>query len=59
MADITMCSSQDCLNAKDCYYKTAKVNPYRQSYQDYSSTCNEYKKDESIREEETTGEEGQ
>lgn len=57
MADITMCAAKDCLNAKDCILKTAKINPYRQSYQDFSSTCNDYEKDESIKEENQNKEE--
>lgn len=50
MADITMCVVKDCLNAGQCFRKTAKPNPYRQSYADFSNTCDKYKKDESIKE---------
>jgi len=32
MADITMCSNEDCEQKETCYRYTAKPNPYRQSY---------------------------
>ena len=41
MADITMCVGTECPLRETCYRYTAKVNPYRQSFADFTNkvTC--------------------
>lgn len=51
MSDITICVNDDCPERKDCYRHNAKPNSLRQSYADFSESCNKetgykYKKSE-------------
>ena len=41
MADITMCSSQNCPQYDYCYRAQAKVNNEYQSWSNFEYTCNE------------------
>jgi len=40
MADITMCVVEKCPKAHNCYRKNAIPNKYRQSYADFTESCN-------------------
>lgn len=36
MADITMCMNESCKKRLDCYRYTATINPYRQSFAEFT-----------------------
>lgn len=41
MADITMCSSKNCLMKDSCYRAQAQTNSKHQSYYNFEYECNE------------------
>jgi len=40
MADIAMCSNEQCIKRNECYRFTAVVNPYRQAYVEFKPVNN-------------------